>query len=95
MNRLHPQIGELVRHVIIGAPHRHHPLRIDDAWIGRAEMELLMNDCFARFRYHGDARKGHLAVAAIKGCHQPFATETVSGNNGQFPRQIDAPEGLA
>ncbi len=93
VNRLHTQVGQLVRHVIVGTPDRHGVLNAHHARVGTAQVVLLVNDGFPGAGEHGNTAEDHLAVAAVKNLHQAALAVTVAGGDGQLAAHIHIGEG--
>jgi len=90
----HPEIGKLVRHIVIGATNGHGIVGAYHQGVGTAEMVFLVNDGLPGCGKNSDAAECHFAVAAFKGRHQALLAVGVTGHDGQFGRQVDPLKGF-
>ena len=95
VDRLHAHVGELVGDVVVGLADDAHGVLADDLRIRRGEVELLVDDGFARTGDDGDARQRHFRIAAVVCGHQGRPALRVAGDDRQFLRNVDVGEGAA
>src|SRR5690606_17607286 len=89
VNGFHPQVGQLVGHIVVGLTDGVDVIGTDQQWVGGAEVVFLVNNGFARAGNGGNAAEGHFAVATVKGAHQAFPALGVAGDDGHFTGKID------
>ena len=94
MDGFHPQVGQLVGHVVIGAADGYHLVLAHHLGVGRAQVVLLVNDRFGGVGDHRHTAEGHLAVTAVEGAHQAFLALGITGDDGHLPGQVDLFKGL-
>ena len=90
VDRLHPQIGQLIGHVVIRAPQLADSLFAHQTRIGRGQVEFLVDDRLARAGQRGQPREGHFGIAPVEFAHQPFAALGIAGDDGHFACRIDS-----
>ena len=95
MDRLHPQIGELVGDVVIGAADLARLVGTDQPRVGARQVKLLVDDRLARAGQHGEAREGHFGVPARIAPHHAALAPGIAGDDRQCRRKVDRGEGIA
>src|SRR5690554_2161710 len=91
----HPEVGQLVGHIVVGAAYGHHLVHPDLIRVGTGEMVLLVDDGLSRAGAGSDLGEGDLAVAAVEGLHLAFAAVGVAGADHQLPGKVDTGEAVA
>ncbi len=94
VDRLHPDVGELVRDVVVGHPHDHGVLPAHDLRVGRGEVELLVDDGLVGLELDGDLAEGDLRVAAVELPHDALDALRVPRDDHHLPRAVHALEAL-
>src|SRR5690554_5442946 len=89
VDSLHAKVGQLVGHIVIGAPDGYRFAFADNTGVGAAEVELLVDDSFDGAGQHRYAAEGHLTVATVEYRHQPDITMAITGSDRQFLAQVD------
>src|SRR5690606_18986613 len=90
----HPQVGQLVGHVIVGAADGDHLVDADLIRVRAGEVVFLVDDRFAGAGGGGDLGEGDLAVAAVEGLHLAFAAVGVAGADHQLAAEVDTGEAV-
>src|SRR5690606_15195627 len=65
VNGLHPQVGQLVGDIVVGAPDGHRIALTHQPGVGAAEVKLLVNDRLPGAGEHRHPAEGHFAVAPV------------------------------
>src|SRR5690606_41799165 len=69
----HPQVGQLVGHIVVGAAYGDRLVHPDLIRVGTGQMVLLVYDGLPRAGASSDLGEGTLAVAAVAGRHLALA----------------------